>query len=276
MTVPDEPDVAQGGYLFRGEVIEAVLRRFWDPVSDEDLDVKIREHMDWPELDKLDQVHVLLQEHFTSLAGSIVAALTAREERQAEVRSEHLSRIKRHDGCDRLLKDLLSERNDLIAGLWDVRDACSFSFENRYGEHCVDLEDLLEALRPRTPGKRARRELPAEHRGWCPECGSPDFHQDDCSIDLHAKDLAIRAGHERASHVRCSEIATELVDQIADLHLQVEARAARILSATGSTYHHEGQSVYVEHVKDFLASVPTPKAVTLTATIYPSIEDREE
>lgn len=261
-------------YQFRAEWIAEVLDRVMGrSVEDEDLEVNIREELGMEEPEDYGQVIVVERDELQSVADQIAANLLEEADRERTRRAQLIASANKHEGCERIIEDLLRERDDLIAGVQQARSTCFNDITlGEYGDLYVATDDVLHALRPRKTTTRAGRSRD-EFEVECDGCGQSWVHDDDCPVAQFADSLKEQAGHEQASHRHCGEIVHELLAQIDAQREHVET-IADLVRSQSEHVHEEGTVLDPHDVLHLLAGTQPCQGVQVSshsARIYPPL-----
>lgn len=259
-------------YRFGFEVVRDFIDSLGTPLSAEAAKA-VSSELSLEDIDDSDLL-VLRREdlHLAALALDPITRTPDNVKREVAARN-----LARHTGCEAIVAHALASRNDLIVALNDSQDYCfNDMLDDGWGDLYVILDRVLDELRPRPASPR-----PLLEPERCPECLTSWTHAEDCAVGQHLLELADRRVHEIASHTRCGAIADELWRQTdALLHdLQVIAHdlfeRSRELEGEGRVLTIDSVTLDCMRWEFTTAFGLVMDPTSLTAEIYPPLEDRE-
>lgn len=220
-------------YQFRGERVEQLLRDATAEVTERDAEDAWEVLVD----DGSETAYVATDVELPFLAESI-ATMDAFDPRHSAEHAAALDGLGHHQHCATILNDLVEQRDDILAALFEARSYCfNDMYEGEFGNLYVSVELLLNELRPGLPDRGIYRGLDLVRETDCHTCGARDYsHEDWCDADEQDEALAERRDHVIASHLSCAEIGRTLIAHTTLCLGQVEAIAHQARSDADTVY----------------------------------------
>lgn len=113
------------------------------------------------------------------------------------------------------------------------------------GDLYLNIDSVLNALRPTVPGQRSYAGL--DDPAYCEGCQSMYAHEDNCWVEAQRARLDDRRHHAIASHIHCPDMGNVVIDQVQRCLLRIEDIAQQV--RTHETYaEDDGMAVRPEHL----------------------------
>jgi hypothetical protein len=237
----------------RAEVVERLMHRNLEPITDLDLDTEVREQLGF-DSEEAGELFVIDRQTLTRLAHQCVAEIAREERRRDTYRSCMDIYLEQHHHCAEIFAGLLANRNDLLAGLADVRNLCLYdAWEGQYGDRLVHVHAVRDLLRPDDARLRDKPECDCNE---CSKEGPSAIHDDDCPAQDDEAQREAKLQLMISLHADCGTTAQYLHDEIDQLRLRTEEILALITTRPyDAHYYGEGAVIRVEDLLGAVSAV---------------------
>lgn len=266
-------------YEFTAERVETAVKRAAQTIDEADLPE------DWDSVvsDGSEWALLVTEQELSYFVATLASFQHGPDPRHGQWHDEALNRLTKHDGCDAVITELISERDDVLAAIVDARSYLfNDIYQGEFGDLYVDAELLLDKLRPRLRGTGGWN--PLLHVEVCSECDTNvawwNFlaeHEDWCPAEENAEKLEARREHLIGSHLYCRDIGAALIAHTSRCLDRLEKIAAEVHA--GAT---EAAAVVVVRprrilpaieIGDLNVEIDEADPATLAVTIYPRMVD---